>query len=207
MVLTIVFCALLLLDLLVFLEDKYVVSWIGFMAILVGVWFMFPAVQALIAPFTVIEIVGYYLGVGVGVACFKWVVANVSLYSRLRLARQAFQREPSPPNEATHARHCRFAHFWNLYYACERNSLTPRVDTSSLSQFEANPNMLVDSLTIHAKKHIDRITCWVLQWPIVVLATIGNELLINIGRTTARCFDYLFTQMSRKLVEKTVKDI
>lgn len=206
MILLSIIGVLLLVDLLFFINDKYVVSFLGLIGISVGAWYFIPEVASLITTYGLLEVAGGYLVFGILTAAVKWFIANISLWLKLRNAREDFDKSHTKRDEAQSERHKAFARFWNSAYGRRGNSLVPYVDFSD-STFEASPNYLVDSLTLRAKDHIGRISFWVLQWPLVIVATAFEDLLINIGRNVARFFDYAFTQFSRRLVASTIKDL
>ena len=204
MILLSIIGVLLLVDLLFFINDKYVVSFLGLIGITAGAWYFIPEVANLIATYGVFEVAGGYLVIGILTAGVKWFIANISLWLKLRRARSEFGSKFALQDSPQHERHRAFAHFWNDAYG--RGSLTPRINFYE-NTFENNPSHLVESLTLRAKDHIERISFWVLQWPIVIVATAFEDLLINIGRNVARFFDYAFTQFSRRLVASTIKDL
>lgn len=74
---------------------------------------------------------------------------------------------------------------------------------SDLSKEEA----LVDLFTPRTRHYIDRITFWVLQWPIVLIAFILEDLLVKFGRWVARMLDAVFNRMSRMMIGKSVKGL
>ncbi len=66
---------------------------------------------------------------------------------------------------------------------------------------------VVDALTPRAKNNKGKITIWVLQWPLVIVATIFEDLIFKIGRTAARILDALFSGLNRRLVAKATKGL
>lgn len=208
MILLTAIAVLLFIDLLFFVNDKYVVSFFGLVAIVAGAWYYIPEVTAFVATHGIFELVMWYIAAGIVVATAKWFIANVSLWLKLRNSRADFKKSnPNVLDEPVHVRQSRFAKFWNAEYGRHGNSLTPHVDHCKPEDFENRPNKLVDALTLRAKEHIERITFWVLQWPIVVVATALEDLIVNVGKNVARFFDYAFTQFSRRIIESTVKDL
>ena len=208
MILLSIIVVLLLVDLIVFINDRYILSFFGLVAITAGAWYFVPELANLLVAYDWLTLLGYYVGAGVLTAAAKWFIANISLWLKLRNAREDFQRLNPPKDGETQAdRQGRFARYWNLEHGIRGASLTPFIDFNGAETFEEKPEFLVEALTLRAKNHVDRITCWVLQWPIVIVATAFEDLLINIGRNVARFFDYAFTQFSRRLVASTVKDL
>lgn len=207
MILLSVIALLLFVDLLFFVNDKYIVSFFGLLGIVAGAWYFLPEVAAFVAEYGLLETAGVYLLAGLLTASAKWFIANVSLWLKLRNTRSDFQRDNSSTDEPVHVRQSRFAKYWNNEHGRRGNSLTPYVEYDKAENFENNPNKLVDALTLRAKDHIERISFWVLQWPLVIVATALEDLIVNIGKNLARFFDYAFTQFSRRLVASTVKDL
>jgi hypothetical protein len=60
---------------------------------------------------------------------------------------------------------------------------------------------------IKARNNIDRITFWVLQWPIVIVTTAFEDLIVNIGKNAARLFDFMLTRVSRMMITSSVKGL
>lgn len=207
MILLSIIAVLLLVDLLFFINDKYIVSFLGLVVITAGAWYFIPEVANLVATYGLAQVIGGYVGAGILTAAVKWFIANVSLWLKLRNAREDFDHTYVKHDQPQSERHLAFAKFWNINFARHSGSLVPRVDWIGDDAFERDPNKLVESLTLRAKDHIERISFWVLQWPIVIVATAFEDLLINIGRNVARFFDYAFTQFSRRLVASTIKDL
>lgn len=207
MILLSIVAVLLLVDLICFINDKYIFSFFLLLGTVFGAWYFIPEFASLIATYGLFEVVGGYVAVGVAVAAVKWFIANISLWLKLRSAREDFKNSNASKGDKSQAeRHRSFARFWNDAYGRRGSTLVPYVEFSE-STFESSPNHLVESLTLRARNHIERISFWVLQWPIVIIATAFEDLLINIGRNVARFFDYAFTQFSRRLVASTIKDL
>lgn len=206
MILLSVVAILLLVDLAFFIKDQYIASFFGLVSIVAGAWYFIPDVAVLIQTFGLLPILAGYVGVGIGVATIKWFATNFIHWLRLREARSDFQDKYAKTDGDTPAsREYAFAKFWNNNFY-QRGKLYPRV-TEHAESFECDSNFLVNELTLRARDHIERISFWVLQWPIVIVATALEDLLINIGRNVARFFDWAFTQFSRRLVASTVKDL
>lgn len=207
MVLLSVIAVLLFIDLLFFINDKYVVSFFGLIGILAGAWYFIPEVAMFVAEHGWLYLTGTYLGIGLVVGAGKWLIANVSLWIKLRNCRSDFQRDNPPKDEPLYVRQSRFANYWNNKYASNSNSMIPCIVYIKPEAFENNPTKLVDSLALRAKDHVERISFWVLQWPLVIVATALEDLVVNVGKNLARFFDYAFTQFSRRVVASTVKDL
>lgn len=71
----------------------------------------------------------------------------------------------------------------------------------------AKDDIIAELLTPRAKKHVDRITFWVLEWPYVIVATVIDDILIKFARNIARFFDWAFTGMSRFWISRVVKGL
>ena len=182
MILLSIIVVLLLIDLACFISDKYIFSFFLLLATVIGAWYFIPELAAVVEAYGILTLVGYYLGAGIVVASVKWFVANISLWLKLKSARSDYDQSGWSKDGMTQAeRHRSFAWFWNDGFAQRGSSLVPYIDFSDKT-FETKPNHLVESLTLRAKNHIERISFWVLQWPIVILATALEDLLVNLGR-------------------------
>lgn len=98
-----------------------------------------------------------------------------------------------------------YEHVKDKYGITELLRGQPKVRISNVRDF--TKVSLTDVFTPRARDYIQRITFWVLQWPIVVLSTIVEDLILNIGTWVAQTFDTLFHNFARKIIGNAVKDI
>lgn len=195
---------LLVVDFIVFVNDKYITSAFGLLLIGVGAWYFIPEFGAFIEQHNWIYLASWYLGVGVIVALAKWIIINVAHYSKLKKARSDFQRRSDNEYPSTQARHLGFAKFWNNHYY-KRNSTDPLAPeyTSSYS----SPEDIIDALTIRARDHVDRMAGWIFQWPFVVIATVCEDLIVNLSKHIATFIDWAFNKFSRSFVASSIRDL
>lgn len=69
----------------------------------------------------------------------------------------------------------------------------------------ANDEAMVDLFTPRAKNYVERISSWILQWPIVIVATIFEDLIVKIGKHVARLLDFFMNRIARVLIGNAVK--
>lgn len=70
-----------------------------------------------------------------------------------------------------------------------------------------NDDVFVSLLTPRTGDYIERVTFWVLQWPIVLINFVFEDLLIKIGRHIARLIDVVFNRLARMFVSGAVKGL
>jgi len=208
---------ILLVDCVLFAYDKYILSAAGFLAVTVGAYMFIPDVAALVATYGYVEVGLAYLGFGLLVALGKWVATSIKHGIRVREIRQEFDESSIGKNtdvtQVLRRRH--FAELWNSRTQYTGPiELNPQISIPSAphnervdnSRFE-NEDYIVDQLMIKARNNIDRITFWVLQWPIVIVTTAFEDLIVNIGKNAARMFDFMLTRVSRMMITSSVKGL
>jgi hypothetical protein len=193
---------LLLIDLGLFVNDRYIVSFLGLVAIAVGAYFFVPEFVALIVPYAWWELALYYAGAGLAVATLKWVFFNFKNARAIKRIRAEFGKIPVENGFTSEAaRRCEFAKFWNA----RRPRYTEHLSTSEGMYNE--PGYLTDQLTPKAADHAGRITFWILQWPIVVIGTVFEDIIYRLGEIGAEILNALFGGMAKLLVANAVKGL
>lgn len=201
MILITLYLIALAVDLTLFINDKYVASFFLLLGTLVASYFFVPEASQIVATYGWMGMFTYilpvYLGIGIGVAVIKWFLYNLKIAGRIKDAIVDFKKKSSYADKSGPEINKAFLSFWNSNYR-------PRV-----SEFQeySKPEVIVDALTPKAKEEVDRISFWILQWPIVVVATLLEDLLVKLGKHVAQFFDYAFNQLARKLVANAAKDL
>ena len=90
-------------------------------------------------------------------------------------------------------------HFIQLWNDSDRDHDLTSVSTTAQTDWK-DPEIIVELLTPRAKKKIDVISWWVLEWPFVIVSTVIGDFLIKFGKHVAKLFDRLFTGMGKMLV-------
>lgn len=204
---------LLVADLMLFTFDRYVLSFFMLLVNIGLAWWLIPDVTSFVVQYTVrgllTHVLPIYLLIGVGVAFVKWILFNIKFANIVSNIKEDFKQDKVGYEfESDADRRAAFAHFWNNRYRCDSmfsSDETPKLSTNAF-EYE-NSESLVHQLTPRAKNFIERITFWVLQWPIVIVSTLISDFLVKIGRHVAIIFDKLFTQLSRAWMRRVVKDI
>lgn len=80
---------------------------------------------------------------------------------------------------------------------------TPKVHPNDINK----EDFFVTLFAARARDYVERITNWIFSWPIVILSTVFNDMLLKLGKHAARLFDLVTTQFSRRLVSGAVKDM
>lgn len=209
-----VLVVMIIIDLVMFASDRYMVSAMWSISMALAAWFVFPIVPATVMAYGAIQVALGYVGIGAVVSVLKWIATLVRHSMRIRKAKNEFNAKM--PNDGTKDeahRQFEFAKHWNgtVLYQGIPESICPRIgygETSNLASAPfANPNYLIDSLMIKASNNIDRIGSWVVNWPIVLVATVLDDLLLNIGRNIATLADWVFATISRKFISSAVKGL
>ncbi len=178
-----------------FLADRYILSFVLIAANLLFAYFFVPEFAAYIAShgfmsiFT--EVLPVYLVIGAGVAFVKWFLF---LFKRARKLNECKQKYPSESRAD-------FISNWNCnYYSYGRvsNSFKSGLD---------DDDYFFGLFTPKAKDEADRITFWVLQWPLVIVATILEDFLIKLGKHIAELFDSLFSGLAKKIIGNSLKGL
>lgn len=180
-----------------FIADKFILSFFILLGSLIFAFFFVPEVGAYIATHgymsILTELLPIYLVIGVGVAVVKWF-----LFVFKKAGKVAECRERARKNDHT-SRH-QLVEYWNNYYYMYGNVYSAGVSLTNDEEF-------LELFTPVAKREVDRITFWVLQWPIVVVATILEDFLIKLGKHVASLFDSLFNGLSKKIIGNSLKGL
>lgn len=201
MILILLFLVALALDLVLFINDKYIASFFLLLGTIVFSYFFVPEASQIVASYGWMGMFTYvlpvYLGIGIGIAIVKWFLYNLKIAGRIKEAVGKFKKTFSSDGVPSREVNKKFISYWNTYYR-------PRV--SEFHNYDS-PEVIIDALTPTAKNEVERISFWILQWPIVVVATLLEDLLLKIGKHAAQFFDYAFNQLARKLVANAAKDL
>lgn len=208
---------ILFVDCVLFAYDKYILSAAGFLAVTVGTYLLIPDVADLVTQYGFVTVGLGYLGFGLMVALAKWIATSVKHGIRVREIRQEFDESAlaKKTDVSNVDRRRAFAELWNARTQYTGpTELTPQISVPAAFHGEAPDNSrfeseeyIVDQLMIKARNNIDRITFWVLQWPIVIVTTAFEDLIVNIGKNAARMFDFLLTRVSRMMITSSVKGL
>ncbi len=177
-----------------FLADKYVLSFVFILANLAFAFFFVPEFAAYIAAHgwmsILTELLPIYLVIGVGIAVAKWFLFVFKKSQKMQECREKCGPDTTRSN---------FVSTWNnrYYYYGSVGSWEER----SLQ----NDDFFYGLFTPKAKNEVDRITFWILQWPIVVVATLFEDFLIKLGKHVATLFDSLFTGLSKRIIGSALK--
>lgn len=180
---------LILADIAFFVSDKYIFSFFLLLGILGVSFFFIPEVASFVAErgwsSILTQLLPMYLAAGVGVALVKWVLYVLKKANYIKAAKKKFTLNGGDDQSAP-----KFVVWWNNQYG-----------NRQIYHFEnCDWDFVIDRLTPSAKENIDRITFWVLQWPIVIIATIFEDILIKLGKRVAELFDYLFNGVAKKII-------
>lgn len=190
--------------------EKYGYALLTIGALIVGSWFIFEPFKDFVLSIgwhsLLLKWVPLYLAAGVGVALIKWFFHILKTSSAIGDAKETFKNTAKANVEDASIRRKAFVeHYMDLLRYKNR---TDHIDVSSIpGKRWQEEGIVAELLTPRAKKHMDRISFWVLEWPYVIIATIFDDILIKFARNVARFFDYAFTAASRVWIARVTKGI
>lgn len=188
-------------DLAFFVADMYIVSFFWFLGIVVGSYFFVPgAAEILVAGdwmHFLTVILPLYLLIGAGVSMVKWIL-NVAKHG-LWLNEQWTEFKKGSSGQSTEEIRADFL-----------RNMPSDVKTDLGYSFSdirkhVTHEEMTELLTPKAKKNIDKITFWALQWPVTIIGTLLKDILLKIGKHLARLFDFLFHGLAKQIVGAGLK--
>lgn len=203
MVMLVALLVLVLVDVVLFSYEEYEWSVTVMIASITAAYLFQPEFHAFVHAGWYLILMKYmpiYLGVGLMTAIIKWAINNVKCVGRIREAKKEFD-ERYPIAKETTPQHRRAA-----FVAFFKQLPTSQKDTIYSVDF-ALATSVVDALTPRAKDHVGLITLWIFQWPVVIIEILIADLLIKLGKHTARLFDTAFSYFSRKLVANATRGL
>lgn len=207
MVMLVALLVLVLVDVVLFSYEEYEWSVTVMIASITAAYLFQPEFHAFVHAGWYLILMKYmpiYLGVGLVTAIVKWAINNVKCVGRIREAKKEFDtrypiKETLPTEVVAETRRKAFVAFF-------KQLPTSQKDTIYSVDF-ALATSVVDALTPRAKDHVGLITLWIFQWPVVIVEILIADLLIKLGKHTARLFDTAFSYFSRKLVANATKGL
>lgn len=192
--------------------EKYGYALMSMIGLLVGSWFVFEPFKNFIQSIgwhsILLKWVPLYLAAGVVVALIKWFFHILKTTSKISDAKETFKNTAAADTKDDAARREKFV---SHYMEANKYGSSSRTDYISVDSIPdkrwKEEGIVAELLTPRAKKHMDRISFWVLEWPYVIIATIFDDILIKFARNVARFFDYAFTAASRVWIARVVKGI
>jgi hypothetical protein len=196
--------ALFILDVVFFSFEKYEWS-IGVMvASIAAAYFFQPDFHNFVLTGWVTILTKYipfYLLGGLATAVAKWIIHNFKAASKIGEAKKEFDANHDKPDAPIAQRRQAFVKFFESYmgYRSKHKIYT-------VSDFNKE-TAVVDALTPRAKDNVGIITIWIFQWPVVIVATLFEDLIVKLAKNAARVFDALFSAASRALVGRVTKGL
>lgn len=198
---------LVFIALCIYAADKYITSFVVFIAGVVLGYYAVDAFKELVTAFGWRNLIVYgipaYFAAGGLVALAKWVFFNLTVASHIAdVKREISTRIFTGPNKEAERRKA-FTEKWNIH--SRYGEKFPYIDTTAPKYDSAD--WLREQLTPRARKNVERITFWILQWPLVLIALFFSDILAKVGKHAARFFDWLFAVPSRLLIKNATKDL
>lgn len=189
--------------------ESYGYALLSMIVLSVGSWVIFEPFRNFVLTVgwhnLLLKWIPLYLAAGVLVALIKWFFHVWKTASSISDAKETFkEKDVSESTNPVVRRQAFVEHFMN---ACSSHG-PDYINTGSVTAKRwQEEGIVAELLTPRAKKHLDRISFWVLEWPYVVIATIFDDILIKFARNVGRFFDWAFTNMSRFWIARVVKGI
>ena len=208
MLLLIIIAALLILDVIVFANDRYGWSSILFAIEVGALWMLFPEIKDIVSGagwmHFFLVILPSYLGVGIVVAAAKWLWFNIRVASQVKDYAASFTPRKREGAENEFTQFLRFVDEGGGRYDGLKRLL--KHDTNGSRMVDSKEKM-VHMLTPQAKKAVDRIAAWIWQWPVVCLSFVLDDLILEIGKWVSRVFGAIFTRFSKMLIGRATANI
>lgn len=185
---------------------------------------VYVAVHAHTWLYLLTHYIGSYLVVGLIFAVAKWILFNFTVLGRIREVRASFTTSKSneliqqefadlyPDQRSGYGygktetfegyRRFLFLQYWDT----NTESHFPRANLKRYNQAE-DANIVVQALTPRATRYIAEITLWILQWPVVLIATVIEDILVKLGKHIARLLDVILVGPMRTLVRMATKGL
>ena len=210
---------LILLDVLLFaVWDKYVFSFVLLLGLAVLAWYQVPFVYSFVETTGYLKLFAEYLPlyllVGAVVAAAKWGFLVLSVAGDIKEIRQSYIENAKKkrgvdvgPLLKTDPAEMR-GFLSAVAHTGGTKAATVVYDNTSTFNFDSNTIQssedVLDAVTPRAKRNVERITFWALQWPIVIISTLVEDFLVKIGKHLSKLFDYLFTRVARKILARAL---
>jgi len=66
---------------------------------------------------------------------------------------------------------------------------------------------VIDALSPRAKDNIGKLTIWIFQWPVVIVATVFQDFIVKLAKHFATALDAMFSKVVRGMVAKVTKGL
>lgn len=224
-----VLAVILLIDVILFIKEEYAWSVLVMVVSIIAAYYFLPDVAEFVRGAgwqKLLMYVGIYIGVGVIISLLKWVFFNLKITNEMKEVRTVFEREQAgvedplkqmhdelkhrisdfkPNNDLSDEENLKAFRRYKFYekYTRKTNSSVPHLSYWEFHDVEK----FQDALTPKAKNNVGKITLWIFQWPVVIIATLFDDILMKIGKWVSRTFDLIFSGISRHLVGNAVKDL
>lgn len=94
-----------------------------------------------------------------------------------------------------------------IQYFAERYGKVYKGEHRPSSTGVSTEDEMINELTPKAIHHKARITFWALEWPLVLISLVLEDILIRIGEWLAIVFDKVFTGVARRLVGNAIRGV
>lgn len=192
----------IIVECLLIAHDKFSESFGLLVVSAVLAWFFWPDFHAFFSEMgwmTFLKYVGVYLVVGMGVAFFKWILFNVGFANKVSEIKKDLMIDLNDASQCDKLAHR------------VRDNLAGRYKFPTHCNSFGQPKHFKDIqevtsfLTQDARKHKGRISFWVLNWPLVVINLLIEDLIIKIGEWLSEIFNAIMRGISEKLVLRALK--
>jgi hypothetical protein len=205
--------ALLLVDLALFSFNQY--GWSLIILLVNGglAYYFIPEVSTQIAATPTETLIYYgltYLGAGLVTAFVKWFVHVRRIGSEIANLRGMYKHYKSPTDGTnTQNEYGRLANYilnrvdysqHPTLYGFVRSEKSGTREIANINSMED----LVEFFVPSAKNQVDKITYWVIQWPLVIVDLILNDIIAKIGKHIAALINRMFGGISKFIIRSAL---
>ena len=205
----------LIIDVVLFTQaDRYIWSAALLIGEAAGLWYLFPFVHEYVGSQTLVEFtinfIPVYIGIGILVAALKWIVFNVRLSNHIQKLSIKWATSTNKVNYPEMSASQQFYHYLDgggtggsdvdLLLKCSSRGAPSYRDVHTKDD-------LINALTPKATNYIDRIGAWIIQWPVVMIAFVFEDIVLKVADLVSSLFSAIFGRFSRYLITNATKNI
>ena len=194
---------LLIVDTLLFVNDRYFLSifipvglFIGYIWIDRGIDNIIPFMRENILPY-----LWQYVLLGIITAILKWVLFVYSVGRKLTELSKSFNAKYRSLTSNRYQLFLRYVQDIVGIRNLLKSDMSPDI-TSVITKDDMDK-----ALSPKAIDQADRITSWVIQWPIVVLSVFIEDVLLKMGEWVSNVLDSLFSRFTKYVISDSTKSV
>lgn len=189
--------------------DRYILSFIFLLGEMYGVYYFVPEIAQYVNGTSVsfaIYIALAYIGVGILVAALKWVLHTFKVARILKGLAETFKYDVNSDKYGSQIDNI-FTQF--LHYVSKEVGIANLIKhdySVSLNSIKSK-EVMDDLLTPKAMKSVDRIGFGIVQWPIVIISFVFEDVLSKLSTWVSSLFGTLFSRISKYMISNATAGI